>query len=83
MSHTTRVVEIKQISDEAITVRVRCCANPKTDSVLTIYGVAGQTKEQIEAQIDKHHDRVAGKCAGMATARTHLESLATQVKEHK
>jgi hypothetical protein len=81
MSHTTQVVETKQVSDEAITVRIRCCGNEKTDSVLTIYNVVNLTQAQIEAQVDKHHDRVAAKCGGMAKAKSHLQ-VSNQKKEH-
>lgn len=81
--HTTQIVRTDQQSDEAVSVVIRCCNNPKTDSAVTIYGVAKMTHEQLEAQVSAHHDRVAAKCAGMATAQGHLATLVTQKKDHK
>jgi hypothetical protein len=82
MSHTTQVVKIEQVSDECICVKIRCCDDEKTDAVLTVYNVMNLTQEQIEAQIDKHHDRVAAKCAGMAKAKGHLQLVGNQTKVH-
>jgi len=82
MSHQTEIVKSTQTTDTTIEVVIRCCKNPKTDSPLTIHNPHKLTPEQIEAEIVKHHDRVAGKCSGMGKARKHLDSLVTRSKVH-
>ena len=83
MKHTTKIVATKQESDEALSVRIRCCSNPKTDSVLTIYGVGKLSAEQLEADVDAHHNRVAQKCQEMTTGKGLLVGLAMTSKTHE
>jgi len=80
--HTTEIVKTQQASDEAVSVTIRCCADPKTDSALTVYGVAKLSADQMAQEIDKHHDRVAAKHAGMLSGKQHLASV-NKKKEHK
>ena len=82
MTHTTEIISTKQLSDEAVSVRVRCCGNPATDSVLTIYGVGKITEKQLTADINKHHDRVATKCHGMQSGRALLNAMVAKTKTH-
>ncbi len=82
MPHKTEVVNVKQLTDEAISIHIRCCDDPKSDSVLTVYGVANMTPEQMEAQVVAHHDRVAAKHQGMVSGKQHLEALVTRTKVH-
>jgi hypothetical protein len=80
--HTTEIVRTEQKSDEAIAVVIRCCNNPLTDSAHTLYGVAKMTPEQLGAAIDRHHDRVAAKCAGMSTGKNLLANVVAKTKTH-
>jgi hypothetical protein len=80
--HTTEIVKTVQNTDEAISVTIRCCSNPKTDSVLTLYA-HNMSQAQIEAAVAAHHDKVAGKCTNMAKAKAHLVTLTTQKKTHE
>jgi len=83
MSHTTEIVRKKQESDEAVSVTVRCCGNPKSDSTLTIYGIGKITADELSAQINAHHDRVASKCHGMETGKSLLDTIVQQTKTHE
>jgi len=58
MAHITTIISKRQVSDDAIAVTIRCCANAKTDSTVTIYGASTKTPAQINARIDKHHDHL-------------------------
>ena len=80
--HVTEIVKQKQESDEAISVTIRCCCNPQTDSTLTIYGVHAKSEADIAAEVDKHHDRVASKCNGMAAGVSALAALIKKTKTH-
>jgi hypothetical protein len=83
MTHTTEIISTKQLSDEAVSVRVRCCGNPATDSVLTIYGIQKLSADQLTADINKHHDRVATKCQGMQSGRQLLNAMVAKTKTHE
>lgn len=32
MAHTAKIVEVKELTDELVSYRVRCCDDPQTDS---------------------------------------------------
>jgi hypothetical protein len=81
MSHKTEVIRAIE-TDAAIAVTIRCCDNPKTDSVLTVHGVHKLTVEQLEAEVIKHHDRVASKHDAMGKAKDHISKLTVRVKTH-
>jgi hypothetical protein len=81
MKHTTEIVKTEQASDEAVSVIIRCCADPKTDSALTVYGIAKLSADQMAKEIDLHHDRVAVKHEGMVAGKTRL-SVVSMKKEH-
>ena len=81
--HVTEIVNQKQVSDGAVAVTVRCCKNPLTDSVITIYGIGTTTSpEKLLADVDKHHDKVAAKCKGMSAGKIVLTQLTNRTKEH-
>ena len=81
MSHITKIVETQQVSDGAISVRIRCCDNPKSDSTLTVY-IAGLSDEMVKSKIDKHHDKVAAACAAMAKGKHLLDGLVKKPVTH-
>lgn len=81
--HMTEVVKVKQESDEAISVTIRCCSNPLSDSTITVYGVHQLSPEQLQEHVDKHHSRVAGKCHGMGAGHSLLATLSKKPKTHE
>jgi hypothetical protein len=83
MAHKTEIISTRQVSDEAVAITIRCCGNSKTDSTLTIYGVGRLTAEKLAADIDRHHDRVAAKCLGMASGKNLLNALGAKFKTHE
>ena len=83
MAHNTIIVSKRQVSDDAIAVTIRCCANAKTDSTTTIYGASTMTPAELNAKIDAHHNRVAKKCTGMGATKTALDLIVQQTKTHE
>ena len=81
--HKTEIVGSKQLSDDSLAFTIRCCGNPKTDSVLTIYGVAKMSADQLMQDVHKHHDRVAQKCQGMETGKKLLAAFVGKTKIHE
>ena len=77
--HVTEVVKCKQTTDETVEVTIRCCSNPLTDSTVTMYALDA---EKMQADIDKHHDRVAGKCARMSAGKQVVGKLLITSKTH-
>ena len=82
MSHITEIIKHEQPNDECISVTIRCCGDPKTDSTTTINAAHTLTLEQIEAKVEAHHDLVAVKHEGLAAGRKHLDGLKGKVKQH-
>lgn len=82
MAHTTEVIKAIE-TDEAIAITIRCCGEPKTDSVLTVYGIHKVTPEVLDAELHTHHDRVAAKHVAMGKAKAHLSNLTVKTKAHE
>jgi len=81
--HTTEIVETTQLNNECISVKIRCCGDSLTDEVVTIYRVHTLTPEQIQQQIDAHHDAVAQKHRGLLAGLAHVESIRTSGAHRK
>ena len=81
MSHKTEVIKAG-MTDEAIAITIRCCGDEKTDSALTVYGIHKMTPEQLEVEVNNHHDRVAAKHEAMGKMKDALGSLNTKTKVH-
>jgi CII-binding regulator of phage lambda lysogenization HflD len=77
--HVTEIVKQTRTTDETVEVTIRCCSNPKTDSTITVYGL---NEEKLLADIEKHHDRVAAKCAQMAASQKMLMVPVKKTKTH-
>lgn len=54
MTHVAKLVEVKPLSDGALSVRARCCDDPTTDSCRTIYGLEQHTTETLDSDIEGH-----------------------------
>lgn len=83
MAHMTKIIKMEQVSDEAVTVTVRCCDDPHTDSVLTIYGIHNLSATKLDEYINKHHDNVAAKCKGMGLGKDLLSRAIAKTKKHE
>jgi hypothetical protein len=81
MAHKTEVVNAVT-TDEAITITIRCCDEPKSESSLTVYGIHKMTPEQLEVEVNNHHDRVAAKHHAMGKMKDALANLNTKHKVH-
>lgn len=81
MAHKTEVIKANE-TDSAITITIRCCNEPKTDSVLAVYGIHKITPEQLEVEVNNHHDRVAAKHDAMGKMKDALSKLNTKTKVH-
>jgi hypothetical protein len=81
MAHKTEVIKAKE-TDSAIAITIRCCDDPQTDSALTVYGVHKITPEQLEIEVNNHHDRVAAKHEAMGKMKDALSKLNTKTKVH-
>jgi hypothetical protein len=83
MSHKTEIVKTAQTSDECIAITIRCCGNPKMESVLTVANVGKLTPAELAKKIDEHHDRTAAKCDAMQKASAHLATAMPKTKIHE
>jgi hypothetical protein len=89
MQHTTEIVRQQQTSDEIISVTVRCCGDSATDSTRSIHVLIRQNgvvvprnADEIQSDIDGHHDEVAAKHAGMVAGKGHILNLTNTTKTH-
>lgn len=81
MSHKTEIIKATT-TDEAIAITIRCCGDEKTDSSRTVYGIHKMTAEQLEVEVNNHHDLVAAKHEAMGKMKDALGSLNTKTKVH-
>ena len=55
MAHTTKIIEVKELSDEQVSYCVECCGDPVTRSWHTVSVLAADA----DASLQAHKDRVA------------------------
>lgn len=72
--HKAKLVEVKALSDGALSIRARCCEDPSTDSCRTIYGLEQHTEETLTAESAAHCADVERKHAATETALAYLKS---------
>lgn len=73
--HQTKTIEKTAISDGAISVKVRCCGDAKTDSVLTIMVGPNTTEDSIRKDVRDHHDQVSEKHEALQKAFAVVKGL--------
>lgn len=59
MAHDTQVVEFKEVNDEQVSYRIRCCGEEATDSWHTVSVHAADHDASLEAakqRVQKTHD---------------------------
>jgi len=57
MAHTIHVVEVKELSDDQVSYKTRCCGEVKTDSCCTIHVSVPEAEH--DATLQAHKDRQA------------------------
>jgi hypothetical protein len=72
--HTSAIIQITEPVDGLLAVTVRCCGDPKTDSVLTLHELH-RSDEEIDADIATHQARVENLHAAKIRAKEHLVRL--------
>lgn len=56
MSHTVELLEVKELSDDQVAYRYRCCGEPMTDSWVTVHVTLPQ--EEHDAAVKTHVDNL-------------------------
>lgn len=74
MSHKAKIVQVKEAADGIIAVRVRCCGDESTDSVLSVHELH-RSEEEFDQDIQAHCARVEKLHADRARAKAHIERL--------
>ena len=57
MKHSSQIVQISKPVSGLLAVTIRCCDDPKTDSVVTLH-LAAATDEEVEKAIEAHRAKV-------------------------
>lgn len=74
MSHQAKIVAVSKLAPGLIAVKVRCCDDPSTDSVLTLGGLDREQAE-LDVAIAAHHKKVETQHALDAQAEEHVKRL--------
>jgi len=72
--HKAEVLKVEAIGDGHLAVRVRCCKDPSSDSVLTVMELH-RSDEEIDADVAAHLARAEKLHAARDHAQRHLERL--------
>lgn len=79
--HVAVVMETKQVSDQEIAVRLRCCSDPTTDSWHTIKVLKDTTPTNVQAWTADRTAHVQDCHAAVVTAQALFATMtATQLK---
>lgn len=57
MIHSSTVINVQKVSDGIIAVKIRCCGDPSTDSVLSVHELH-RPDEEIQKDVEEHRARV-------------------------
>jgi hypothetical protein len=57
--HNPEIISIEPLSDGAITICVRCCGDPSTDSIHKQHFTADTDLAEVQTKIEAHKTRVA------------------------
>lgn len=72
--HRAKVVAVEEIADGLLAVRVRCCGDASTDSVLTVHELHRDDAE-LDADIAEHVARVEKLHHARNRAQAHISRL--------
>jgi hypothetical protein len=74
MNHKAKIVNVAEVADGIVAVRVRCCGDESTDSVLSVHELH-RTEKEFDADVAAHCARVEKMHADRARAKAHIERL--------
>jgi cell division protein FtsB len=74
MAHKSEVIEVREVADGILSVRVRCCKQASTDSVLSLHQLH-RSDDELDQDISKHQARVEKMHADRERAKAHIERL--------
>lgn len=72
--HQSRVISVEEVGDGLLAVRVRCCGDVSTESVLTLHELHRDHAE-IDKDIADHCERIEKLHAARHHAKAHIERL--------
>jgi hypothetical protein len=74
MEHTAKIVSVSAVADGILAVRVRCCGDKSTDSVLSLHQL-GRDDAAIDKDIQDHLAKVQQAHSDRDRAKVHIERL--------
>jgi len=74
MSHQATIIKVYVLADGILGVRVRCCGDESTESVLSLHELH-RADEEIDEDIQAHLARVEKLHAARDHAKAHIERL--------
>ena len=74
MAHTAKIIEVKSLSDGALSIKARCCDDPTTESCRTVYGLESHTEATLDAEASAHCAEVQRKHVIRETAVAYLKA---------
>lgn len=74
MSHKAEVIEVEAVADGILAVRVRCCKNKSTDSILSLHQL-DRSDDELDQDIAAHLAKVEKTHADRERAKQHIERL--------
>jgi hypothetical protein len=74
MAHVSRIVKVTKLADGLLGVRVRCCNDPSSDSILTLHELHRDDAE-IDSDIQKHQAKVEKLHEAAEHQKRHIERL--------
>lgn len=75
MPHSSSIVNVHEAADGILSVTIRCCGDPKTDSVVSIHELA-RSEEEIDQDVAVHRSRVEKMHEAKGRVKAHLERIA-------
>ncbi len=80
MAHSASIVRVHEPADGILAVTVRCCGDPKTDSVLSIHALHREDAEILK-DIQAHKARVEHLHAHKARAKELMSTIGASVED--
>jgi hypothetical protein len=74
MTHKSEIIEATPLRSGMLAVKVRCCGDPETDSILTLHELH-RDEAEIDKDIQAHQARVEGWHEGDRKALEHVRRL--------
>lgn len=78
MAHSSKIIRAGNPVSGLLSVTVRCCEDPKTDSVLTVH-LSNASDEEVQQAIDTHRKKVEQLHAHDDRAERLMKKLGAQI----